>query len=70
MSRQEGWIKACKKKRFFPWCVAIEETRCDVDENLWPLKKKEDRVVVYLYMCVYGKSVRHITDLAQKNKAH
>ncbi|XP_026213312.1 uncharacterized protein LOC113160317 isoform X1 [Anabas testudineus] len=29
-----GWIR--HSKRFFPRCIAREDIRCDVDENLWP----------------------------------
>ncbi len=28
---------------FFPWCMAMENIRCDVDENLWPdLQEQQD----------------------------
>ncbi|KAI7810071.1 hypothetical protein IRJ41_021635, partial [Triplophysa rosa] len=30
----EGWIRHAK--RFFPRCIALDDIRCDVDENLWP----------------------------------
>nr|XP_023660024.1 uncharacterized protein LOC111839919 [Paramormyrops kingsleyae] len=29
-----GWV--WHSRRFFPRCVAMENIRCDVDENLWP----------------------------------
>ncbi|RXN26514.1 hypothetical protein ROHU_036474 [Labeo rohita] len=30
----QGWIRHAK--RFFPRCLAREDIRCDVDENMWP----------------------------------
>lgn len=30
----QGWIR--HSRRFFPRCMARENIRCDVDENLWP----------------------------------
>lgn len=31
-----GWMRhSC---RFFPRCIARENIRCDVDENLWPIR--------------------------------
>ncbi|KAI2661539.1 Ribosome maturation factor RimP [Labeo rohita] len=30
----QGWIRHAK--RFFPRCLAKEDIRCDVDENMWP----------------------------------
>ncbi len=30
----QGWIR--HTKRFFPRCLAREDIRCDVDENMWP----------------------------------
>lgn len=30
----QGWIR--HSKRFFPRCIALEDIRCDVDENMWP----------------------------------
>ncbi|KAI2649092.1 Insertion element IS630 uncharacterized 39 kDa protein [Labeo rohita] len=35
----QGWIRHAK--RFFPRCLAREDIRCDVDENMWP--NAEDR---------------------------
>lgn len=35
----QGWIR--HSKRFFPRCIAREDIRCDVDENMWP--NAEDR---------------------------
>ncbi|XP_039598918.1 uncharacterized protein LOC120521189 [Polypterus senegalus] len=35
----QGWIR--HGKRFFPRCLAREDIRCDVDENMWP--NAEDR---------------------------
>ncbi len=35
-----GWIRHAK--RFFPRCIAKEDIRCDMDENLWP--NAEDKV--------------------------
>ncbi|KAL0184679.1 hypothetical protein M9458_020375, partial [Cirrhinus mrigala] len=29
-----GWLR--HSHRFFPRCIARENIRCDVDENLWP----------------------------------
>lgn len=29
-----GWLRHAR--RFFPRCIARENIRCDVDENLWP----------------------------------
>lgn len=31
-----GWIRHSKSFFFFPHCIASEDIRCDVDENLWP----------------------------------
>jgi len=36
----QGWIRHAR--RFFPRCIARDDIRCDVDENLWP--NGEDRV--------------------------
>ncbi|KAL3973664.1 NLR family CARD domain-containing protein 3 [Sarotherodon galilaeus] len=36
----QGWIRHAR--RFFPRCIALDDIRCDVDENLWP--NGEDRV--------------------------
>ncbi|KAL3969266.1 beta-galactoside alpha-2,3-sialyltransferase (sialyltransferase 4A) [Sarotherodon galilaeus] len=36
----QGWIR--HPRRFFPRCIALDDIRCDVDENLWP--NGEDRV--------------------------
>lgn len=30
----QGWIR--HSRRYFPRCIAREDIRCDVDENLWP----------------------------------
>jgi len=30
----QGWIRHAR--RFFPRCIALDDIRCDVDENLWP----------------------------------
>ena len=30
----KGWLRHAR--RFFPRCIARENIRCDVDENLWP----------------------------------
>ncbi len=30
----QGWIRHAK--RFYPRCIARENIRCDVDENMWP----------------------------------
>ena len=30
----KGWL--WHARRFFPRCIASENIRCDVDENLWP----------------------------------
>jgi len=35
----QGWIR--HSKRFYPRCIALDNIRCDVDENLWP--NPEDR---------------------------
>ncbi|XDV25490.1 hypothetical protein PO909_029406 [Leuciscus waleckii] len=35
-----GWLR--HSRRFFPRCIARENIRCDVDENLWP--NREQRV--------------------------
>lgn len=35
-----GWIR--HSRRFFPRCIARENIRCDVDENLWP--NREQRI--------------------------
>ncbi|RXN23239.1 hypothetical protein ROHU_023054 [Labeo rohita] len=35
-----GWLRP--SRRFFPRCIARENIRCDVDENLWP--NREQRV--------------------------
>ena len=29
-----GWIR--HSRRYFPRCLAREDVRCDVDENMWP----------------------------------
>ena len=31
-------------KRFFPRCIAREDIRCDVDENLWPNRQERQEV--------------------------
>ncbi|XP_043091924.1 uncharacterized protein LOC122342172 [Puntigrus tetrazona] len=36
----QGWIRHAK--RFYPRCIARENIRCDVDENMWPVA--EDRI--------------------------
>ncbi|KAM8747389.1 uncharacterized protein AB9X84_015425 [Acanthopagrus schlegelii] len=35
----QGWIR--HTKRFYPRCIALDNIRCDVDENMWP--NPEDR---------------------------
>lgn len=35
----QGWIRHAK--RFYPRCIALDDIRCDVDENMWP--NPEDR---------------------------
>ncbi|XP_034144995.1 uncharacterized protein LOC114829938 [Esox lucius] len=35
----QGWIR--HTKRFYPRCIALDDIRCDVDENMWP--NPEDR---------------------------
>ncbi|XP_044066956.1 uncharacterized protein LOC122883003 isoform X2 [Siniperca chuatsi] len=37
-----GWIR--HSKRFFPRCIAREDVRCDVDENLWPNRQDRQEV--------------------------
>lgn len=37
-----GWIRHLK--RFFPRCIAREDIRCDVDENLWPNRQDRQEV--------------------------
>ncbi len=37
-----GWIR--HSKRFFPCCIAREDIRCDVDENLWPNRQERQEV--------------------------
>lgn len=37
-----GWIR--HSKRFFPRCIAREDIRCDVDENLWPDRQERQEV--------------------------
>ncbi|KAI7799111.1 hypothetical protein IRJ41_018416, partial [Triplophysa rosa] len=37
----QGWIR--HSRRYFPRCIAREDIRCDVDENLWPnARERED----------------------------
>ncbi len=49
---------------FFPWCMAMENIRCDVDENLWPDQQEQQDVhqeyffhryyfLVISYFCVF-----------------
>ncbi|KAI2652733.1 Insertion element IS630 uncharacterized 39 kDa protein [Labeo rohita] len=35
----QGWIR--HTRRFYPRCIALDNIRCDVDENMWP--NPEDR---------------------------
>ena len=37
-----GWIR--HSKRFFPRCIAGEDIRCDVDENLWPNRQERQEL--------------------------
>lgn len=37
-----GWIR--HSKIFFPCCIAREDIRCDVDENLWPDRQARQQV--------------------------
>ena len=37
---RQGWIRHAR--RFFPRCIAPDDIRCDMDENLWP--NGEDQV--------------------------
>ena len=30
----QGWIRHAK--HFYPSCIARDDIRCDVDENMWP----------------------------------
>ena len=61
-----GWLRHAR--RFFPRCIARENIRCDVDENLWPdssvwkarrvrTATSEELLVVklqlYLQQCLY-----------------
>lgn len=36
----QGWIR--HSRRFYPRCLAREDIRCDVEENMWP--NADDRV--------------------------
>ncbi|KAJ8365441.1 hypothetical protein SKAU_G00142720 [Synaphobranchus kaupii] len=36
----QGWIRHAKG--FYPRCIARDDIRCDVDENMWP--NAEDRI--------------------------
>lgn len=36
-------------ERSFPWGIAREDIRCDIDENLWP--NAEDRVSISVQVC-------------------
>ncbi len=31
-------------QEIFPWCMAMENIRCDVDENLWPDQQEQQDV--------------------------
>ena len=33
-----GWI--CHSRRYFPCCIARDDTHCDVDENMWPNRQE------------------------------
>ncbi|KAL7839610.1 hypothetical protein SRHO_G00262680 [Serrasalmus rhombeus] len=37
-----GWNR--HSKRFFPRCIAREDIRCDVDENMWPNRQERQEV--------------------------
>ncbi len=43
----QGWIR--HTKRFFPRCLAREDIRCDVDENMWP----NAEVLMWVFYCLY-----------------
>ncbi len=36
------WVR--HSSRFFPQCMAMENIRCDVDENVWPDKQERQDV--------------------------
>ena len=50
-----GWIR--HSKRFFPRCIAGEDIRCDVDENLWPNRQERQEV---LEDCTVIPTVLHV----------
>lgn len=37
-----GWLRHAR--RFFPRCIARENLRCDVDENLWPDRQERQDI--------------------------
>ncbi|KAL7849254.1 hypothetical protein SRHO_G00208770 [Serrasalmus rhombeus] len=37
-----GWIR--HSRRFVPRCIAREDIRCDVDENMWPNRQERQEV--------------------------
>lgn len=47
----QGWIR--HSKRFFPWCFAREDIRCDVDENMWPNAEERE------WICYIWSTVNH-----------
>ena len=48
-----GWIRHAR--RFFPRCIALDDIRCDVDENLW-LRK----IGIPICICISGWCVYKI----------
>ncbi len=64
MSLQDAMNAACEdiaadhcsvvrhSRRFFPRCMAMENIRCDVDENLWP--DQQERQVVHQDFIFHG----------------
>ncbi len=57
-----GWVR--RSRIFFPWCMAMENIRCDVDENLWPdLQEQQDVHQEYFFswmlFCIFVYLLYH-----------
>ncbi len=73
MPRNHSWTipgRIMHIKRLFPSCLARDDIRCDVDENMWP--NAEDRVIrlqfsflVLLFVFLCGSVIEHCVSSAK-----